>query len=72
MDALFKRGVEEMLAGELDGHLGYEKHTSATVATNATARRQKPSKPLKALTALMCHGTEKAALSHNSYRNAKG
>jgi transposase-like protein len=23
---LFKRGVEEMLRGELDEHLGYEKH----------------------------------------------
>jgi putative transposase len=30
MDALFKRGVEEMLEGELDAHLGYEKHSSST------------------------------------------
>ena len=27
MDALFKRGVEELLDGELDAHLGYEKHS---------------------------------------------
>lgn len=29
IDALFKRGVEELLAGELDAHLGYEKHGSS-------------------------------------------
>lgn len=27
MDALFKRGVEELLNGELEDHLGYEKHS---------------------------------------------
>ena len=26
MDQMYKRGVEKMLEGELDAHLGYEKH----------------------------------------------
>src|ERR1700761_4368841 len=25
-NSLYKQGIEEMLKGELDGHLGYEKH----------------------------------------------
>jgi putative transposase len=29
MDALFKRGVQELLDGELDAHLGYEKNEKA-------------------------------------------
>jgi putative transposase len=40
---LFKQGVEEMLRGELDEHLGYQKtapreETRVTVATAATKR----------------------------------
>jgi len=26
MDQMYKRGVEKMLEGELDAHLGYDKH----------------------------------------------
>lgn len=29
MDQLYKRGVEKMLDGELDAHLGYDKHASS-------------------------------------------
>ena len=29
MDQMYKRGVEKMLEGELDAHLGYEKHDKA-------------------------------------------
>ncbi len=34
MDQLYKRGVEKMLEGELDAHLGYSKHAS-NPSTNA-------------------------------------
>lgn len=34
MDQLYKRGVEKMLEGELDAHLGYEKHATSS-STNA-------------------------------------
>ena len=34
IDDLYKRGVEKMLEGELDGHLGYEKHQT-TNSSNA-------------------------------------
>ena len=44
MDALFKRGVEELLDGELDAHLGYEKH-SPSLGVNA--RNGKHSKTIK-------------------------
>lgn len=47
MDALFKRGVEEMLAGELDGHLGYEKHTSATGSNKRNGTKTKTIKTTK-------------------------
>ena len=30
MDQMYKRGVEKMLEGELDAHLGYEKHERST------------------------------------------
>lgn len=33
---LFKRGVEQMLQGELDAHLGYEKHDKSPKATTNT------------------------------------
>jgi transposase-like protein len=47
MDALFKRGVEEMLAGELDGHLGYEKHTNATGSNKRNGTKTKTIKTTK-------------------------
>ena len=34
MDQLYKRGVEKMLEGELDDHLGYKKHSTSS-STNA-------------------------------------
>ena len=30
MEQLYKRGVEQLLEGELDAHLGYEKHHSSS------------------------------------------
>jgi len=47
MDALFKRGVEEMLAGELDGHLGYEKHTNSTGSNKRNGSKAKTIKTTK-------------------------
>lgn len=47
MDALFKRGVEEMLAGELDTHLGYEKHGSATGSNKRNGSKTKTLKTTK-------------------------
>lgn len=44
MDALFKRGVEQMLAAELDEHLGYEKHGSSK---GVNARNGKTGKTIK-------------------------
>lgn len=34
MDKLYKRGVESMLEGELEAHLGYHKHTQNTQSDN--------------------------------------
>ena len=47
MDALFKRGVEEMLAGELDAHLGYEKHTNSTGSNKRNGSKTKTIKTTK-------------------------
>lgn len=47
MDALFKRGVEEMLAGELDSHLGYEKHTNSTGSNKRNGTKTKTIKTTK-------------------------
>lgn len=33
MDKMYKRGVEKMLEGELDAHLGYDKHDKTSKAT---------------------------------------
>ena len=44
MDALFKRGVQELLDGELDEHLGYEKHEKAL---SGNARNGKNTKTIK-------------------------
>jgi len=35
MDELYKRGVESMLEGEIEAHLGYPKHTQNTPTDNA-------------------------------------
>ncbi len=47
MDALFKRGVEEILAGELDAHLGYEKHTNSTGSNKRNGSKSKTIKTTK-------------------------
>jgi putative transposase len=44
MDALFKRGVEQLLEAELDEHLGYEKHGSSS---GENVRNGKNSKTIK-------------------------
>ena len=44
MDALFKRGVEELLNGELEDHLGYEKHN---LSPGSNKRNGKLSKTIK-------------------------
>lgn len=44
MDALFKRGVEQLLEAELDEHLGYEKHGSSP---GENVRNGKNSKTIK-------------------------
>lgn len=41
MDALFKRGVEELLEGELDGHLGYEKHSPSAGDNKRNGKKSK-------------------------------
>lgn len=51
MDALFKRGVEELLDGELDAHLGYEKH-SPSLGVNA--RNGKQAKTIKTTKGSYC------------------
>lgn len=51
MDALFKRGVEELLDGELDAHLGYEKH-SPSLGVNA--RNGKQTKTIKTTKGSYC------------------
>lgn len=35
MDQVYKRGIETMLEGELDSHLGYEKHSKGKASTNS-------------------------------------
>ena len=47
MDALFKRGIEEMLSGELDAHLGYEKHKNATGSNKRNGSKPKTIKTTK-------------------------
>jgi transposase-like protein len=47
MDALFKRGVEEMLSGELDGHLGYAKHENSSGSNKRNGSKQKTIKTTK-------------------------
>ena len=41
MDELYTRGVEKMLEGELDAHLGYQKHQSSNLknARNGFSRK---------------------------------
>ena len=42
LSQLQKRGIEKMLEGELDGHLGYDKHeqTDKTNARNGYRRKK--------------------------------
>jgi transposase-like protein len=47
MDALFKRGVEQMLEAELDEHLGYEKHSSSVGTNNRNGKNEKTIKTTK-------------------------
>ena len=47
MDALFKRGVEQMLEAELDEHLGYEKHSSSAGVNVRNGRNAKTIKTPK-------------------------
>ena len=44
VDKLYKRGVEKMLEGELDAHLGYDKHQQST---NANSRNGYGEKEIK-------------------------
>ena len=41
MDALFKRGVQELLEGELDEHLGYEKNEKASSGNTRNGKGEK-------------------------------
>lgn len=41
MDALFKRGVQELLDGELDEHLGYEKNEKALAGNTRNGKNTK-------------------------------
>lgn len=47
MDALFKRGVEQMLEAELDDHLGYEKHGSSPGSNTRNGKNGKTIKTTK-------------------------
>jgi transposase-like protein len=47
MDAMFKRGVEEMLSGELDVHLGYDKHSKAIGSNKRNGTKSKTIKTTK-------------------------
>lgn len=47
MNALFKRGVEQMLEGELDEHLGYEKHEKAKSGNSRNGKQGKTIKTVK-------------------------
>ena len=46
IDQLFTRGVEQMLEGELDGHLGYAKHSPEGI-NSGNSRNGKTSKKIK-------------------------
>ncbi|HET7818508.1 MAG TPA: IS256 family transposase [Bacteroidia bacterium] len=41
MDVLFKRGVQELLEGELNEHLGYEKHAKAETGNTRNGKGEK-------------------------------
>lgn len=47
MEALFKRGVEQMLAGELDIHLGYNKHHPSLGVNTRNGKKSKTIKTTK-------------------------
>lgn len=47
MDALFKRGVEELLSGELDAHLGYDKHEASSGSNKRNGYKSKTIKTTK-------------------------
>jgi transposase-like protein len=47
MDALFKRGVQQMLEGELDDHLGYTKHEKAQAGNTRNGKQSKTIKTTK-------------------------
>lgn len=47
MNALFKRGVEELLEGELDVHLGYEKHHPSLGENTRNGKKAKTIKTTK-------------------------
>ena len=47
MDALFKRGVEELLSGELDAHLGYDKHDASRGSNKRNGYKSKAIKTTK-------------------------
>lgn len=46
IDQLFTKGVEQMLEGELDGHLGYAKHSPAGI-NSGNSRNGKTTKTIK-------------------------
>jgi len=46
LDSLFKRGVQEILQGEMDEHLGYTKHSSEGIGSG-NSRNGKTSKTIK-------------------------
>ena len=41
MEQLYKRGVEQLLEGELDAHLGYEKHQSSSTKNSRNGHTHK-------------------------------
>lgn len=47
MNALFKRGVEQMLEGELDAHLGFDKHEKAKAGNSRNGKQSKTIKTAK-------------------------
>lgn len=47
MNALFKRGVQQMLEGELDEHLGYDKHEKAKAGNSRNGKQGKTIKTAK-------------------------
>ena len=70
---LYKQGVEEMLKGELDEHLGYEKH-SPEGRNSGNSRNGSYTKKVKTETlgdlVLNIPGTGKVILSPSSSRRA--